>query len=190
MYSRCYVSTFFCLVFCPKVLSFYHAFALSFVLLFFFRFEKPLFAILRTNAKQNTTIVLPNKVHFKVLIERFPLLPTLIHRLTIFNSVIKFICERSCYGRILPKPLIKLLLIITCKVYLTQLLVRKVVKPLVHVNWELISFLLNHVQRFNWNLPAPSMSLNIVEEFCFSSIVCSDRGCDSSEPLQKCQPRP
>ena len=98
--------------------------------------------------------------------------------------------SRTHCSIILPKPFIKLLLIITCKVYQAQLLQRKVVKPLVHVNWELISFLLDHVQRFNWNLPAPSMSLNIVEEFCFSSIVCSDCGCDSSEPLQKCQPRP
>ena len=118
------------------------------------------------------------------------ILLVVVWRLTIFNLIRKLLHSTRYWHRILPKPFIKLLLVITRKVNQGQLLLRKVVKPLFHIDWELISFLLNHVQRFNWNLPAPSMSFNIIELFCFTSVIRSYWSCGSGKSLQKRQPCP
>ena len=118
------------------------------------------------------------------------ILLVVVWRLTIFKLIRKLLHSTRYWHRILPKPFIKLLLIITRKVNQGQLLLRKVVKPLFHVNREFVSFVLDHVQRLYRNLPALPVTFDIIENFCFASVVCFDCGYASSKALQKRQPRP
>lgn len=87
------------------------------------------------------------------------LLECIIIHMLIDLIIIELTYIKPRWSRILSKILIKLFLVVTRKVDLSQLSFRKLVKPLVYINWESISFSLGYIKRINWNLSALAMSV-------------------------------
>lgn len=75
----------------------------------------------------------------------------------LIGLILKLIHARSCQSRVLSKPFIKLFLFGASKIYLIQLLFGHIIKPLIQINRESVNFMLNYIERIDWNLSTLSM---------------------------------